>query len=269
VPVAPVQLPAAVFNVVEPTVPVPAPEPTVEPQQPVAVIQEQQQLFVVQEPQFVVEPQQQFVAQPTQFVAQPTQFAPTPVVAAATPVLPSPTPVTVVVEERQQAAETNRFFAQPTQFVAQPQQVVAVQRPVFTVPNTIARARTGKQSGAAAPAVRPNVGIVRSAYNAPGTPGFERAYSYSFEAENGIKQEATGELRTVGDAEVMIMSGSYEYTGGDGELYRTNWYADETGYHAEAEHLPRNVPIPFPEIQEAVDAQLRFAAENPDYEYES
>lgn len=62
--------------------------------------------------------------------------------------------------------------------MAQPQQVVAVQRPVFTVPNTIARARTGKQSGAAAPAVRPNVGIVRSAYNAPGTPGFERAYSY-------------------------------------------------------------------------------------------
>lgn len=55
-----------------------------------------------------MEPQQQFVAQPTQFVAQPTQFAPTPVVAAATPVLPSPTPVTVVVEERQQAAETNR-----------------------------------------------------------------------------------------------------------------------------------------------------------------
>ena len=55
-----------------------------------------------------MEPQQQFVAQPTQFVAQPTQFAPTPVVAAATPVLPSPTPVTVVVEERQQPAETNR-----------------------------------------------------------------------------------------------------------------------------------------------------------------
>ena len=26
----------------------------------------------------------------------------------------------------------------------------------------------------------------------------------------------------------------------------------------------RNVPIPFPEIQEAVDAQLRFAAENPE-----
>ena len=38
---------------------------------------------------------------------------------------------------------------------------------------------------------------------------------------------------------MMVMSGSYEYTGADGELYRVNWYADETGYHAEAEHLPR------------------------------
>ena len=64
--------------------------------------------------------------------------------------------------------------------------------------------------------------------------------SCSFEAENGIKQEATGELRTVGDADVMVMSGSYEYTGADGELYRVNWYADETGSHAEAEHLPRD-----------------------------
>ena len=62
----------------------------------------------------------------------------------------------------------------------------------------------------------------------------------SFEAENGIKQEAAGELRTVGDADVMVMSGFYEYTGADGELYRVNWYADETGYHAEAEHLPRD-----------------------------
>ena len=77
-------------------------------------------------------------------------------------------------------------------------------RPVFTVPDTIARARTGKQTGGVAAAVQPNVAIVRSAYNAPGTPGFERAYSYSFEAENGIKQEATGELRTVGDADVMV-----------------------------------------------------------------
>ena len=54
-PVAPVQQPAALFNVVEPTVPVPAPEPVVEPEQPVAVapapavVQEQpQQIFVAQ-----------------------------------------------------------------------------------------------------------------------------------------------------------------------------------------------------------------------------
>ena len=50
------QQPTAVFNVVEPTVPVPsAPEPVVEPEQPVAVPpaviqeqQQQQQLFVAE-----------------------------------------------------------------------------------------------------------------------------------------------------------------------------------------------------------------------------
>ena len=64
-----------------------------------------------QEPQFVAQPPQFVAQQPVQFVAQPqvvTVRAPTPVVAAATPVLPSPSPVTVVVEERQQPAETNR-----------------------------------------------------------------------------------------------------------------------------------------------------------------
>ena len=81
----------------------------------------------------------------------------------------------------------------------------------------------------------------------------------SFEAENGIKQEATGELRTVGEADVMVMSGSYEYTGADGELYRVNWYADETGYHAEAEHLPRHgLPlISFQSEKVAIFVQTR------------
>ena len=37
-------------------------------------------------------------------------------------------------------------------------------------------------------------------------------------------------------------------------------YRGTTGVHP----ADRNVPIPFPEIQEAVDAQLRFAAENPE-----
>ena len=60
----------------------------------------------------------QFVAQPTPFVAQPAPFVvPQPqqvvTVHSAAPVAPTPTPVTpvVVVEERQQPAETNRLFS--------------------------------------------------------------------------------------------------------------------------------------------------------------
>ena len=105
------------------------------------------------------------------------------------------------------------------------------------------------------------IAIVRSTLNSPGTPGFERAFDYSFESENGIRQEAVGQLKTVGDSDVMVMRGSYEFVGDDGQNYQMNWYADETGYHAEAEHLPKSVPIPDPEHAALIEAQVRFAAE--------
>ena len=68
-------------------------------------------------------------------------------------------------------------------------------------------------------------------------------------------------MKTIGDAEVMVMRGSYSYPGTDGLTYVVDWYADETGFHPSAAHLPQPVAIPFPEIQAAVDAQLRFAAQ--------
>ena len=68
-------------------------------------------------------------------------------------------------------------------------------------------------------------------------------------------------MRSIGDAEVMVMKGSYEYIGADSQVYVVEWEADENGFRANAPHLPKSVPIPFPEQQEAVDAQIRFAAE--------
>lgn len=105
------------------------------------------------------------------------------------------------------------------------------------------------------------IAILRSTLNSHGTPGFERAFDYSFESENGIRQEAVGELKTVGESDVMVMRGSYEFIGDDGQNYQMNWYADETGYHAEASHLPKSVPIPDPEHAALIEAQVRFAAE--------
>jgi len=85
-------------------------------------------------------------------------------------------------------------------------------------------------------------------------------YHYSYEAENGISQDVSGEMKTVNDAQVYVMRGSYSYIGTDGQTYTVDWYADETGYHPSAPHLPRSVEPIYPEVAEAVRAQLEYAA---------
>merc|ERR1711974_232131 len=57
------------------------------------------------------------------------------------------------------------------------------------------------------------------------------------------------------------MGGSYSYIGTDGQTYTVDWYADETGYHPSAPHLPKSVEPNHPEVAAAVRSQLEFAAE--------
>ncbi|XP_071746248.1 uncharacterized protein [Lepeophtheirus salmonis] len=114
---------------------------------------------------------------------------------------------------------------------------------------------------------RPYIKILSSSYNAPGTLDGSSNFDYAFESENGIRQQAVGKTKVIGDTEVVVMKGSYEYVGPDGQTYVVDWYADETGYHPSAPHLPKDVPIPYPEIADAVAAQISFAAANPnDYD---
>merc|ERR1719444_620941 len=68
-------------------------------------------------------------------------------------------------------------------------------------------------------------------------------------------------MRRVGDDNVMVMRGSYEYIGTDNELYRVDWYADETGFHPTASHIPLPVAPNHPEVAAAVRAQIAFAKE--------
>ena len=90
-------------------------------------------------------------------------------------------------------------------------------------------------------------------------------YSYSFKAENEIEQSAEGQLKTLVNpetqkpAEVMPMRGAYKYVGDDGLTYKVEWFADETGFHATAPHLPQNVVPNHPEVAAAVKAQIAFA----------
>ena len=86
-------------------------------------------------------------------------------------------------------------------------------------------------------------------------------YRYSFETENGISQDVSGEMKMVNDNPVYVMRGSYSYIGPDSQTYTVDWYADETGYHPSAPFLPQPVAPNHPEVAAAVEAQLRFAAE--------
>ena len=103
------------------------------------------------------------------------------------------------------------------------------------------------------------IGIVEQTF----LPQLDGSFVYSFESENGIKQQASGELKPIGEdgADVVVMKGSYEFIGADGQTYTVDWEADENGVRPSAPHLPKSVPIPFPEQQAAVYAQIRFAAE--------
>ena len=115
-------------------------------------------------------------------------------------------------------------------------------------------------SSRSAPASQP-IAIVRSVNNVAGSPGFEDTFNFEFETENGIKQTTQGETRTVDNEDVMVMRGAYSYVDADGQDVTVTWYADETGYHAESSILPVAPAIPFEEQRIAVEAQIRFAAE--------
>ncbi|CAB4060119.1 unnamed protein product [Lepeophtheirus salmonis] len=119
----------------------------------------------------------------------------------------------------------------------------------------------GSTGGASSGPAAPVVAIISESNNAPGTLGDNSDFDNSFEAENGIRQTSSGSTVTIGEESVVVMKGSYEYVGPDGQTYVVDWIADENGFQPSAPHLPKEVPIPFPEIAEAVAAQIAFAAQ--------
>ena len=102
------------------------------------------------------------------------------------------------------------------------------------------------------------IAIIRQVINSPTA---DPESNHSFESENGIKQEAEVTMKRVDDSDVAVMRGSYEYIGADNNVYTVDWFADETGFHASAPHLPKSVVPNHPEVAAAVRAQLAFAAE--------
>ncbi|KAF9798828.1 hypothetical protein SFRURICE_020392 [Spodoptera frugiperda] len=75
----------------------------------------------------------------------------------------------------------------------------------------------------------------------------EGSYVFKYETEDGTKREETGVVREALDAEnnlqrVIVVSGSYTFRNDEGELDTINYFADESGYHADGKSIPK-VPV--------------------------
>ncbi|XP_075970559.1 larval cuticle protein 1-like [Anticarsia gemmatalis] len=69
-------------------------------------------------------------------------------------------------------------------------------------------------------------------------------YDYNFETAKGISRQENGELKEVLDEDnkpqnVVVVRGSYTYINNEGQPETINYYADETGFHAEGASIPK------------------------------
>ncbi|XP_035914891.1 cuticle protein CP14.6-like [Anopheles stephensi] len=78
------------------------------------------------------------------------------------------------------------------------------------------------------------------------------SFNYAFESSNGIKVEDQGAIKSIRvpklddtgrqvgeeDVQVAVQTGSYQYTGPDGQIYTVRYIADENGFQPQADHLP-------------------------------
>jgi len=228
-----VAAPAALYGAPEPAVPEATEAPVV------VEVAKAAELYGAPEPEVTEAPVVVEAAADSYLAAAPAP-APLPVPAPAPAPLPVPAPAPVapaVVVEVAREAPANSYIA------------AAPSAPIAVVKSDVLAATRAEP-----------IAIVRSVLNAPDTLlAAKDGWDYSYEAANGIKQEATGSLKLVDDTAVSVMRGSYEFVGADGIVYAVEWRADETGFHATAPHLPRSVLPNHPEVAAAVKAQIAFA----------
>lgn len=66
-------------------------------------------------------------------------------------------------------------------------------------------------------------------------------FLYRYETSDGSFREEKAELKNAGSKnEAIAVQGSYTYVGTDGITYKVTYVADENGYRATGEHLPKN-----------------------------
>ncbi|XP_018575117.1 endocuticle structural glycoprotein SgAbd-3-like [Anoplophora glabripennis] len=86
-------------------------------------------------------------------------------------------------------------------------------------------------------------------------------FHWSFESSDGSKSQQEGELKSEGDTTEEVISGSFEYPGEGGNVYKVSYTADSRGFRPQGEHIPSVPPL----IQRSLDllATLPVTTESP------
>ncbi|KAL5277166.1 hypothetical protein ACFFRR_002410 [Megaselia abdita] len=65
-------------------------------------------------------------------------------------------------------------------------------------------------------------------------------YNYRYSLSDGTKRDETGTLKEVqgddGPAQIVVMTGSYEFVDDKGVVHKVTYTADETGFHPKVEN---------------------------------
>ncbi|CAD7086568.1 unnamed protein product [Hermetia illucens] len=80
---------------------------------------------------------------------------------------------------------------------------------------------------ASAPQDHPDVSVLRFNNENDGLGH----YHFDYELSDGQKRDEAGELKDFGEEKAVVVTGSYSFTGPDGQTYWVTFTADENGYH--------------------------------------
>lgn len=91
--------------------------------------------------------------------------------------------------------------------------------------------------------------------------GHDGAFSYAYETGNGISAHEEGFVKNQGvkDGEIQVQQGYYSYTGPDGVPVSVQYIADENGFQAQSDHLPKSVPLPEANIKAIAEHEAAYA----------